>query len=260
MANDLGEFLKARRSLLRPRDVGLTAIGRRRVAGLRRDELARLAGVSEHYLVRLEQGRDRNPSPQVLGALAAALRLDEGTTAHLHALAAGPAPSTVDEPLAPGVRRLLDAWVGVPAYVRNPRLDVLAANALAVALSPMYEPGRNLLRELFLSPPVRALLPDWADLAGGTVAALRAGADPHDPAVAALVAQVAAGSDTFRRLWDRHDARPIGQDVKRFAHPVVGALILHRQALEVAGTGQLVVAYQAEPGSPTAARLALLVP
>ncbi|WP_327011110.1 helix-turn-helix transcriptional regulator [Dactylosporangium sp. NBC_01737] len=258
--NDLGEFLKARRSLLRPEDVGLPAIGRRRVAGLRRDELARLAGVSEHYLVRLEQGRDRNPSPQVLTALAAALRLDEGTTAHLHTLAAGPRPSTVDEPLAPGVRQLLDAWTGVPAYVRNRRLDVLAGNALAVALSPMYEQGRNLAREIFLSPPVRALLPDWDDLAAGTVAALRAGADPRDPGVVALVAEVAAASGTFRRLWDRHDARPTGQDVKRFAHPVVGPLTLHRHALEVAGTGQLVVAYQAEPGSGSAARLALLVP
>ncbi|MEV4508453.1 helix-turn-helix transcriptional regulator [Dactylosporangium sp. NPDC049525] len=257
--NDLGEFLKARRALLRPEDVGLAAIGRRRVAGLRRDELARLAGVSEQYLVRLEQGRDRNPSPQVLGALAVALRLDEGTAAHLHALAAGPAPSTVDEALAPGVQELLDAWTGVPAYVRNRRLDVLAGNALAVALSPMYEPGRNLLREMFLEPRVRALLPDWDDLAAGAVAALRAGADPHDPAVAALVDEVAAGSATFRRLWDRHDARPTGQDVKRFAHPAVGELTLRRQALEVAGTGQLVVAYQADPGTPSAFRLAQLM-
>ncbi|GAA3339770.1 helix-turn-helix transcriptional regulator [Amorphoplanes nipponensis] len=256
-ANLLGEFLKARRALLLPGDVGLVPYGRRRVAGLRRDELARLAGVSTHYLTRLEQGRDRRPSPQVLDALARALRLDADTTAHLHALAR-PAGPAARRPLDPAVQRLLDDWAGTPAYVRGPRLDVLASNRLATALSPMYAPGHNLAHDMFHEPAVRKLFPDWADVAARTVAALRAGADAGDPELISLVGDLSADPD-FRRWWARHDARPSRDETKHFHHPVVGPLTLRRQALAVAGAEeQVIIAYQAEPGSLSAAALARL--
>ncbi|WP_433721753.1 helix-turn-helix domain-containing protein [Actinoplanes sp. CA-051413] len=257
--NPLGEFLKARRALLLPQDVGLIPYGRRRVAGLRRDELARLAGVSTHYLMRLEQGRDRHPSPQVLDALARALRLDADTTAHLHALAQPPVRAE-RRPLDPAVQRLLDDWAGTPAYVRGPRLDVLAGNRLAAALSPMYSAGRNLARDMFLEPGVRKLFPEWEVIAAQTVAALRAGAEPGDPELVALVAELDRDAD-FRRWWARHDVRPARDETKHFHHPVVGPLTLRRQALVVAGAeDQVIIAYQAEPGSLSAAALARLAP
>jgi transcriptional regulator with XRE-family HTH domain len=264
--NRLGTFLKARRALVTPEDAGLTGYGRRRVAGLRRDELAGLAGVSRDYLMRLEQGRDRHPSAQVLDALAGALRLDPDATAHLHALAglrpgrpaAGPDPVVSED-----LRRLLDAWPDAPAYVRGRTLDVLAANRLAGALSPMYKPGRNLAADIFLTPEARELFPRWEQIAAQTVAALRAAAEPDDPALAGLVAELSADAD-FRRLWARHDVRPTRDELKLFRHPLAGPLELRRQSLAVAGTGQqsigqqTIIVYQAEPGSPSAAALASL--
>ncbi|PRY31410.1 helix-turn-helix domain-containing protein [Pseudosporangium ferrugineum] len=247
--NPLGEFLKARRASVRPDEAGLPAYGRRRVPGLRRDELARIAGVSPHYLMRLEQGRDRHPSPQILDALARALRLDPDARAHLHALARPP----VRPPGRPiDVRALLDAWPGTPAYVRDGRFEIRAANKLATALSPMYSPGRNLVRDVFLDADVRRLFPGWPDIAAQTVAALRAAADPADPALERLVADLSGYSD-FRRLWARHDVRPSRDELKRFDHPIVGPLELRRQSLAVSGTpGDVIIVYQAEPGSPSA--------
>ncbi|MEU8176443.1 helix-turn-helix domain-containing protein [Microbispora hainanensis] len=290
--NALGSFLKARRALVRPEDAGLPAIGRRRVAGLRRDELAALAGVSLAYLTRLEQGRDRNPSEQVLDALGAALRLDADLTAHLHALARDasrpyggpprrpgerPAPERpapghpapehpapehpAPEHPASGARDLLDAWASIPAYLRGRRFDVLAANAAAIALAPMYRPGRNLVRDVFLDPGARALFPRWDAVAAGSVAALRAvaGTGLDDPALRELVEELSAASGDFRRLWERHDVRPTRNETKEFAHPVAGPLVLRRHSLAVGGTdGQVVIAYQAEPGTPSAAALARL--
>ncbi|GAB3163515.1 Transcriptional regulator, contains XRE-family HTH domain [Microbispora rosea] len=263
--NALGSFIKARRALVRPEDAGLPALGRRRVAGLRRDELAALAGVSLAYLTRLEQGRDRNPSEQVLDALGAALRLDADLTTHLHALArdasrpnGGQARRPRDRP-APGAGSLLDAWVGIPAYLRGRRFDVLAANGPAMALAPMYRPGRNLVRDVFLDPGARALFPQWGAVAAGSAAALRAGADLGDPALRELVEELSAASEDFRRLWERHDVRPTRDETKEFAHPVAGPLVLRRHSLTVGGTdGQVVIAYQAEPGTPSAAALARL--
>lgn len=257
--NALGEFLKARRGRVAPSHAGLPATGRRRVAGLRRDELARLAGISEPYLTRLEQGVDRNPSPQVLRALAQALELDADASAYLFALAV-PAldPHTAGE-VSPDVQQLLDTCWECPAYVRDRTFDVLAANRWARALAPMYEPGHNLARDVFLAPETRRLLPDWADIAAQTAAALRAEAPPNDPRTARLVAELETDGD-FRRLWARHDVRPSRDEVKRFAHPVVGLLDLRRQALTVGGAEQqVVIVYQAAPGSPSAAALARLV-
>jgi transcriptional regulator with XRE-family HTH domain len=252
----IGEFLKARRALVRPEDVGIARYGRRRVPGLRRGELAELAGVSSHYLVRLEQGRDTHPSEQVLDALARALRLDGDATAHLHALARPRETAPAPERVAPGMQQLLDAWTGTPAYVRGRHLDVLASNALARALAPMYRPGENLLRHILLEDYARALFPDWEAIAVQAVAALRSSAGADDPE---LARELASASEDFRRLWARHDARVTRSDVKRLDHPLVGRLHLRRQALEVSGgDGQVVLAYQAEAGSPSADALAYL--
>lgn len=256
--NSLGEFLKARRGRVPPSRADLPGVGRRRVAGLRRDELARLAGISEPYLTRLEQGVDRHPSSQVLQALARALELDADATAYLFALA-GPDPVRhLRSEVTPDVHQLLDTWVDSPAYVRNRRFDVLAANKRARALAPMYEPGHNLARDMFLAPDVRQLLPDWPEIAAQTAAALRAEADPRDPMTARLVGELTQDED-FHRLWARHDARPSRDELKRFVHPIVGELSLRRQALTVGGAEQhVIIVYQAAPGSPSEAALARL--
>jgi len=257
--NLLGEFLQARRARLLPADAGLVSYGRRRVPGLRRDELARLAGVSVQYLTRLEQGVDRHPSPQVLAALATALRLDPDAEAHLRSLAE-PAPAVTGRPepaqSGPGVQQLLDSMAATPAYVRDRRFDVLLSNKAAMMLAPMYHPGRNLVRDVFRDPATRTLFPDWPEIARQTVAALRATADPTDPTTAALVAELLSDDD-FRLLWDRHDVRPSRDEIKRFDHPDAGRLTLRRQTLAIAGTDdQVIIVYQAEPGSPSADALA----
>ncbi|GAB3987280.1 helix-turn-helix transcriptional regulator [Actinoallomurus acanthiterrae] len=259
--NRLGEYLKARRALVRPEEVGVDGGGRRRVAGLRRAELAALAGVSEQYLVRLEQGRDRNPSPQVLAALSRALRLDADGLAHLHRLAAPDRPPAAPEELAEGIQELLDAWSGVPAYVRGRHFDVLASNALARALVPAHRPGRNLVRDVFLDPETRAWYVDWPAVARSTVAALRAavGAALDDPALSTLVAELSADSETFRRLWARHDVHPTRDETKLFDHPLVGRFPMRRHVLRIDGAdGQVIIAYRPEPGGPAAAALARL--
>ncbi|MGK5638660.1 helix-turn-helix domain-containing protein [Streptomyces sp. URMC 126] len=257
--NLLGDFLKARRGLVDPAEAAVPAGGRRRVTGLRREELARLAGISEPYLVRLEQGVDRHPSPQVLRSLARALGLDADASAHLHALAApAPVPPPRTE-VSADVHRLLDAWADRPAYVRDRCFDVLAANERARALAPMYEPGSNLARAVFLDPASRRLFPDWAEVAARTAAALRAEADPRDPRTVRLVAELEADEE-FRRMWARHETRPARDELKHFAHPVVGSLALRRQALTIGGAEQQVITvYQAMAGSPSESALARLL-
>ncbi|WP_330284831.1 helix-turn-helix domain-containing protein [Streptomyces sp. NBC_00588] len=257
--NALGEFIKARRGRIPPSRAALPAPGRRRVAGLRREELARLAGISEPYLVRLEQGVDRHPSPQVLRALAQALELDADGAAHLFALAAPEPVGPSRTEVTADVHQLLDAWVGTPAYVRDRRFEVLAANKWARALAPMYELGHNLARDVFRDPAARRLFPDWPQIAAQTAAALRAEADPRDPGTAHLIEELRTDDD-FRDLWARHDVRPSRDELKRFAHPVVGELALRRQALTVGGAEQqVIIVYQAAPGSASAAALARLI-
>lgn len=263
--NVIGEYLRARRELVRPEDVGLRDNGHRRVPGLRRDELAMLAGISTEYYTRLEQGRDRRPSAQVLDAIARALGLDEAATAHLHALgspAASPVPKRKPEVVRPGVQLLLDAWQTTPAYVQGPFQDVLAANSLARALSPIFAPGANILRCVLLDPAVQAFVPGWEERVDGLVAALRAMAGPGvgDPRLAELVGELSAKSVLFRRLWSRHDARPHpGGGMHHMRHPVVGELELHYEKFAVSGAdGQLLVVYHATPDSPSAEALAKL--
>lgn len=254
--NLLGDFIKARRGRIQ---AYLPGYGRRRVPGLRREELAGLAGVSVAYLTRLEQGVDRNPSAQVLDALAAALHLSPDEAAHLHTLAATPRPPGGNGAASAEIRRLVETWGRTPAYVRDRRFDVLAANKTAMALSPMYTPGQNLVRGIFLDPAARELFPDWAVIAAQTVAALRAEGDQRDPDTAALITAL-SGEESFRRLWADHDVRPVRDELKRFDHPVVGELALRRQALSIAGAeGQVIIVYQAEPLSSSADALARLL-
>lgn len=255
----LGEFLKARRARVPAARADVPSATRRRVAGLRRDELARLAGISEPYLTRLEQGVDRNPSPQVLRALAEALELDADASAHLFSLADPDSAAALDTTVSPDVHQLLDSWSHTPAYVRNRRFDVLAANKWARALAPMYEPGHNLVRDVFLDPATRDLFPDWPVIAAQTAAALRAEADLRDPRTAQLVGELETNAD-FRALWAQHDARPARDELKRFAHPIVGDLAVRRQALTVGGAeDQVIIVYQAAPGSSSEAALNRLV-
>jgi transcriptional regulator with XRE-family HTH domain len=265
--NALGDYLRARRELVSPESAGISHIGRRRVPGLRRDELSLLAGVSTDYYVRLEQGRNRNPSAQVLDALARALQLDDEATAHLHALA-GPETrvrrsARRPERVPPSIQQLIAGWPDTPAFVQGRRLDVLAANPLATALSPQFTPGVNLLRTAFLDPAVRTLYRDqWESLAQSAIAGVRAllGPDVDDPLLNELVGELSVRSDHFRTLWARHDIRArMSGGTRRMHHPEVGELDLHYENLQIAGTdGQTLIVYHADPGSPTAQALALL--
>ncbi|NAZ83273.1 helix-turn-helix domain-containing protein [Kineococcus sp. R8] len=260
----MGAYLRARRELVTPEDAGLPRGPRRRVPGLRREELAVLAGISPEYYLRLEKGRDRHPSPEVLDALAGVLRLDADAVAHLHRIAgAGGYRSgrvVSAGAVAPGVARLLDD-LGVPAFVQGPLQDVLAANALAQALSPQYRPGVNLLRAVFLDPRDRVLHQDWDRATREAVAGLRAqaGTDLDDPLLQALVSELSAGSERFRRLWARQDVRQKVGGTSRMLHPDVGPLELRHEKFTVNGSdGQVLVAYHAEPGSPSRAALGAL--
>ncbi|MEU7785667.1 helix-turn-helix transcriptional regulator [Amycolatopsis sp. NPDC049159] len=262
--NALGEFLRARREQVGPADLGLPAGGPRRVAGLRREEVAVLAGVSTDYYVRLEQGRERNPSAQVVDALAHGLALDEDATAHLHRLAS-PAPRRRRRPrreqVSPNLLRLMDGWPDTPALVLGRCLDVLAHNALGQALFGGHEHSGDLVRLVFLDPDAREFYPDWERVAVNTVGGLRAaaGIDPDDPRLIETVGELSVKSAEFRRLWARHDIRQKTHETKRFHHRLVGELVLSYEALTVnSAPGQQLVVYQAEPGSPSEAALALL--
>jgi transcriptional regulator with XRE-family HTH domain len=265
-SNLIGDYLRARREQVRPEDVGLVDNGRRRVTGLRRDELAMLAGISTEYYTRLEQGRDQHPSTQVLDAVSRALNLDDDAHTHLYVLAT-PKPGRSRavrrvERVRPSVQQLLDSWTETPAYVHGPHMDVLASNALARALSPMFEPGRNVLRSTFLDSEVHALLPDWETKVVTLVAALRSmvGPDVEDPRLTELVGELSVKSPAFARLWSRHDVRALtGDGLHVMHHRSVGELQLTYDKFEVAGAeSQTLVIYHADAGSGTAQALHLL--
>ncbi|MET8010125.1 helix-turn-helix domain-containing protein [Streptomyces sp. NPDC005271] len=263
--NLLGRFLRARRELLRPEDLGLPAGHRRRVTGLRREEVAMLAGVSTDYYVRLEQGRERSPSVQVVDALARALALDHDAVSYLHQLAR-PAPARRRGPrrrerVSPTLVRMMADWPRTPAVVLGRCLTVLAHNALGQALFDGHTYQGDLVRLVFLDPDAREFYPDWERVAVNTVGGLRAGAgvDPDDPQLIDLVGELSLKSETFRRLWARHEIRQKTHETKRFRHPVVGELVLEYEALTVnSAPGQQLVVYQAESGSSSERALALL--
>jgi transcriptional regulator with XRE-family HTH domain len=264
--NLIGEYLRARRELIRPEDVALPDLGgRRRVRGLRRAEVALLAGVSIDYYVRLEQGRDQHPSEQVLGALARALQLDDDGTAHLHRLARPlssrrrrtPRP----EPVPAGILQLIGSWSETPAVVEDRYTNVLATNPLATALAPFYVVGTNLVRATFLDPRVRDMFGHWQLITEDAVAALRAliGPDVDDPDLNELVDELSVHSERFRLLWARHDARPKRSGTARIDHPQVGPLELSYEKLPIPGTDrQTLAVYHSKPHSRSAQGLALL--
>ncbi|MBB5152872.1 helix-turn-helix transcriptional regulator [Saccharopolyspora phatthalungensis] len=261
---ELGEFLRARRAQRTPEDAGLLYSGRRKVSGLRREEVAVLAGVNADYYTRLEQGRESNPSPQVLDALCRALNLDPEAREHLYRLT-GTAPETARAPVpqtvSPELRQLMDGYTNTPAFVLNRILDVLATNALADALFAPFHPADNLARMTFLDPAGRHFYARWDWTAQATVANLRraAGFDPHDPGLLRLVAELRDGSEEFRTLWNSHHVRGKTHEPKHLVHPDVGPLTLTYQAFDVrSAPGQQLVIYHAEPAAPSAHALALL--
>jgi transcriptional regulator with XRE-family HTH domain len=256
--NALGEYLRARRGQVAPDDVGLVAGPRRRVSGLRREELATVAGISAEYYLRLEQGRDKNPSPQILDALARALQLDIKGTEYLNQLAG--ASSHQSEPTGEGVADGLDVLIeqwSMPAIVANRYLDVLAANPVARALSPGFVPGTNFLRWRLTDPRARDFFVDWDEATDIAVSGLRevAGGASDDPRMHALVEELSALSARFRDLWARADVGyRTGVTVMR--HPLVGDLHLQRNRLVVPHSGgQHVIIFSAEHASASAIAL-----
>ncbi|GAA0401700.1 helix-turn-helix transcriptional regulator [Microbispora corallina] len=270
--NDLAGFLRARRTQLTPERVGLPAgPGLRRTPGLRREELATLAGVSIDYYTRLERGKETHPSPAVVDSLARALRLEGDEHEHLRRLAARAARNASEPPTAPsravrpGVALLLENLRPSPAYVLSRTLDVLAANSGGLHLYAGMEgwpvKQRNLARYYFLHPAARGLFPDWDTRIRSCVARLRAlaGTDPDAPDLAQLVGELLLKSADFAKLWERYDVRAHRPGTKHFVHPEVGDLTLGYQSMQLDGTpGHRLVVYYADVASPDHDAMVLL--
>ncbi|MFI7131975.1 helix-turn-helix transcriptional regulator [Nonomuraea sp. NPDC050153] len=267
---EIREFLTSRRARISPQQAGLPTYGTRRVPGLRRGEVAQLAGVSVEYYSRLERGDLSGVSDQVLDALAHALRLNDAERTHLEDLAraAGPASrrrrrSTPDR-VRPSVQRLLDSMAGAPSFVMNGRGDVLAANALGRALyAPMFDaagPVPNHARFIFLDARSRLFWGNWERAADDTVALLHAeaGRDPYDKGLTDLVGELSTRSEDFRARWARHDVRRHHLGAKPFHHPVVGDLHLTYESMDLPADNLTLVAYGTEPGSDSEDKLRLL--
>ncbi|SNR73338.1 helix-turn-helix domain-containing protein [Actinoplanes regularis] len=264
---ELGSFLKSRRARVKPADHGLTG-GRRRVPGLRREEVAQLAGISVEYYVRLEQGRANRPSDEVLAALTHALELDDTERLHLQDLSrarrAVPRGRTATDTARAELVQLLATFEAVPALLINYRFDVLAWNRLAATLFFDFETaspkGRNLARFGFLDPLAQQRFVDWYDVARATVGQLRlaAGRHPHDEGLATLLGELTMRSETFRRLWSQRDVRERTHGVKRFHHPLVGEVPLRFENFNLPDGGQRLVVFFPEPGSEAQRAMQLL--
>lgn len=270
--DDIREFLTSRRAKVTPEQAGLPAYGRnRRVKGLRREEAAMLAGISVEYYTRFERGNATGVSDDVLDGVARALQLDDAERAHLFDLVrAANAASTrtarrpAQERLRPTVQRILDS-ISAPAYVRNSRLDILAANALGAALyAPVLADGTgtpNMARFIFLNRIASEFFDNWETIAHDAVAILRAaaGRDPYDKRLSDLIGELSTRSEEFRVRWAAHNVKFHRTGAKTLHHPVVGALTLDYEALELPGdSGQRILVYTAEPGSPSHQALDLL--
>ncbi|MBF4478203.1 helix-turn-helix domain-containing protein [Rhodococcus rhodochrous] len=264
---ELGEFLKVRRALVAPPESGT----RRRVPGLRREEVAALAGVSCDYYTRLEQGRHKRPSETVLYALAEALQLDDLATRHLIDLARAiaapqrrlPKPSV--QRVRPSLHRLLDTFTEHPAFIRGRRTDVLAMNKLAALLLTDFpaKPARdrNLLRWALLDEEARQRYVDWEKVVSSMVGTLRldAGRHPDDPLLAQLVGDLSVRSEQFRRWWADHRVVERRDGIKRLDHPLVGRIDVFYEALEVTGEeAQTLFVYSTDPGSESESKLRVL--
>jgi transcriptional regulator with XRE-family HTH domain len=271
----ISEFLTTRRAKLTPSQVGLPDFGgRRRVPGLRREEVALVAGMSAEYYKRLERGNASGVSESVIDGVSRALQLDEAEHAHLHDLIRaantgahprGRRPVTRTTRLTPGMRQTIDAMSTVPVFIQNGRLDAIATNRLGATLfSEMLDgarPPANAARFIFLEPRAQAFYREWEAQARQIVAVLRAeaGRSPYDRELTDLVGELSTRSDLFRRLWGAHDVREHRTGLKLVHHPVVGDLDLTFQAMDLASDrGLQMIVFSAEPGSPTHERLQLL--
>lgn len=269
---EISEFLASRRARIRPQDSGLPALDdRRRVPGLKREEVALLAGVSVDYYARLERGQLGGVSASVLDAIADALKLDEAERQHLRDLAAAAAAperrlrtrQSRPPALRPSIRALLDGMTGVPAYVRDGRADILAANDLCLALyDGILARGVpfNLARFVFLDGRAHGFFLDWDEVADGTVGSLRAeaGRNPLDKPLTDLIGELTTRSHPFATKWAQHNVRLHRTATKRLHNSVVGDIELTGDALELPGDGLTIIAYTAEPGSAAEEKLALL--
>jgi transcriptional regulator with XRE-family HTH domain len=269
---EVSEFLRTRRERLTPARAGLMGGGRRRVIGLRREEVAMLAGVSTDYYAKMERGNLTGVSADVLQAVARALQLDDAETAHLHDLAASLStgalrrhPTSSATTVTPGLQRFLDAVTEAPVWVRDRRMDIVATNHLGRALlAPVLDDpasrGNN-ARFTFLSPAARVYYPDWAQGADSVVATLRsyAGQNPHDKPLTDLIGELVTRSDDFRVRWAAHNVRFHRSGTKHIHHPSVGDLTFTFEAMDLpAYPGWEMFAYTTEPGSPSEERVRLL--
>ncbi|MET9111141.1 helix-turn-helix transcriptional regulator [Streptomyces zhihengii] len=264
-ANTLGRYLRTRRSLVSPDAAGLPDMGNRRVPGLRREEVAFLAGISSDYYVRLEQGRDRHPSEQVLHSIARALHLDEEATRYLITIAkpklAGRKRPHKPERASNGIYTLINSWPLTAAYVHSKYMDVLAANSLAIAISPYNAPGQNGILAAFLEPEMRELHTDWEEMTARVVPYLRSivGAGMEESRLIELVGELSSRSERFRSLWARQDVTHSTTGTSKFNHPQVGSMELHYEKLLIPRTDmQTLITYHALPGSESEERLRLL--
>jgi transcriptional regulator with XRE-family HTH domain len=260
---DVREFLTSRRARLTPQDVGLPAYGApRRVKGLRREEVAILAGVSVEYYNRMERGNLSGVSESVLDAVANALQLDDAERVHLFDLARNASNTgtrarrwTGQQRIRQTIQRILDGMTAIPAYARDGRLDILAVNQLGAALLPdlMAGPGTpNLGRYLFLDPRAQDFYTDWQSVARDCVAALRieAGRSPYDRSLTDLIGELSTRSEPFRTWWGSHNVRLHTSATKQLRHPVAGDIEVTGEALEIpADPGLTIIAYTVEPAS-----------
>ncbi|MBG6218418.1 transcriptional regulator with XRE-family HTH domain [Arthrobacter sp. CAN_A6] len=273
--NDIREFLTSRRARLTPEQVGMPDFGgRRRVPGLRREEVALVAGMSVEYYVRLERGNAKGVSEAVLEGISRALQLDDAERTHLYDLVRtaneGEHPRrrrgvTRPQQIRPGLQQLIDTMTDVPVFIQNGRLDILATNKLGYGVfSELYvQPQRpaNFGRFVFLDSRADAFYRDWDDAAYATVALLRAeaGRSSHDRILSDLIGELSTRSEPFRTLWASHDVREHRTGIKLITHPIVGDLDLHFEAMDLsADRGLQLIAYSAPPGSHTVDALKLL--
>jgi transcriptional regulator with XRE-family HTH domain len=260
----VADFLRARREQLQPEDVGLPRDANRRVPGLRREEVAELAGISAEYYVRLEQGRDHQPSEQVLASLGRALHLDDDGFAYLQRVSRVVPVILPTEPSRPrvsaSVRHLLDQWSHTPAYVSDSNHDVLCANASARAMAPGYlETGSNLLISVFESPGGADRSHDWEIAAQSLVDALRFNGDPADRRLQEIVGTLSVRDRGFRRMWAAHSARPLISGVTPAFVAPLGWVDFNWQTLEVSGQrGLFLTTFFGAPGSRAAGAIAYL--